>query len=434
MSLFATVPAFIALAVIIVIPFIVGVYVYRDANRRGMNAMLWALVAALAPSLIGLIVYLLVRGNYRDLRCPECDTPVMETFVVCPKCGAKLRPSCPNCSMAVETDWKLCPKCAQPLPEYQPDIHPPVKAKDRSIGKVLAIVLIVPALLIAVLFLSLSSSFSAGSIGVRTTTTNEYYSDMEANGNGEIAQEVKEWVEDIDLRIKSAYALRYTHETDVGTDHYFLVYVPSVGEQNHTGVGQSSSIFGTTLNLELQPASGHKAFFNIITSSEEAPELRIKVGGEKLPCEVTTVDYNPTLFYIVPKYDELEPGATGFFMPERITVVKIEDNHNVGAVAVEAEDVAFDILVGIDSAPYLDIEHDMYSKPDGSGGYDFKDGFDIIIEYEVHEGLVLHEDMLHCLVLEQYGGYYLIDDRSDNGRFIREIDPVMFETLQSLFA
>ena len=39
--------------------------------------------------------------------------------------------------------------------------------------------------------------------------------------------------------------------------------------------------------------------------------------------------------------------------------------------------MAFDILVGIDSAPYLDLEHDIYGKPDGTGGYDFKDGFEI---------------------------------------------------------
>ena len=160
MSVVATFPVFIVLAVIIILPFVIGVYVYRDAKRRGMNAILWALVAALAPSLIGLLVYLLVRSNYSDLRCPQCDTPVKEQFVVCPRCGAKLRPACPNCATPVEVDWKLCPKCTQPLDEVQVDVRMPIKAKDRSIWKVLAIVLIIPALLIAILALSLSVSFS----------------------------------------------------------------------------------------------------------------------------------------------------------------------------------------------------------------------------------------------------------------------------------
>ena len=49
---------------LLTIPVIVGVYVYRDAKRRGMNAALWTLVAVFAPSLIGFIIYLLVSSFY----------------------------------------------------------------------------------------------------------------------------------------------------------------------------------------------------------------------------------------------------------------------------------------------------------------------------------------------------------------------------------
>ena len=47
----------VILAIIIIIPVMIGVYVYRDAARRGMNAVLWTLVAVLAPALVGFIVY-----------------------------------------------------------------------------------------------------------------------------------------------------------------------------------------------------------------------------------------------------------------------------------------------------------------------------------------------------------------------------------------
>lgn len=432
MNVIAVFPIFIVLTVVIFLPFIIGVYVYRDASRRGMNAILWAFVAALVPSLIGLLIYLLVRGNYSDLRCPGCDTPVNEQFVVCPKCGAKLRPFCPNCATPVEPDWKLCPKCTQPLPEYQTDIYTPVKTKDRSIWKVLAIVLIIPILLIALLILFMRVSFSGGSISVREVTISEYYEEMTRDGKTEIAEEVKDWAEDVDLRIRSAYALQYTYASEAGNQHFFLVYVPSVGKQTHTVIGQSSRIFGMTLTLDLGSPNGQEgALFNIVSSADKAPNLKIKVDGKKIPCEVTTVDYNPTLYYIVPQY--LDPSPAGFFMPERITVVKIVNNHNEGSAEIIYEDMAIDILVGIDSAPYLDREHDIYRKPDGSGGYDFKDGFDIIIEYKVHDDMVLHEDMLHCLVLEQNGGYYIIDDRDDNGRNIRETDEAFYNKLSSLF-
>lgn len=431
MNAIATVPFFIVFTVIIFLPFIIGVYVYRDASRRGMNAILWAFVTALVPSLIGLLIYLLVRGNYSDLRCPRCDTPVNEQFVICPKCGVKFRPSCPNCATPVEPDWKLCPKCTQPLPEYQTDICAPVKTKDRSIWKVLAIVLVIPILLIALLILFMRVSFSGGSTSVREVSIGEYYEEMASNDKASVAEEVKAWVEDTAQTYKSGYALRYTYVSEAGDQYFYLVYVPCVGQQTHTGIRQSSSIFGTTLTLDLGSTNGRGAFFNIVSSADKAPNLKIKVDGEKIPCEVTEVDYNPTLYYIVPQY--LDPSSAEFFMPERITVVKIVGNHNEDAVEIMYEDLAIDILVGIDSAPYLDLEHDMYRKSDGSGGYDFKDGFDIIIEYKVHDDMVLHEDMLHCLLVEQNGGYYIIDDRPDNGRNIRETDEAFYNKLSSLF-
>jgi hypothetical protein len=102
-------------------------------------------------------------------------------------------------------------------------------------------------------------------------------------------------------------------------------------------------------------------------------------------------------------------------------------------VVIEDEDTALHVLSSIDGASYLDWEHDMYRKHDGTGGYDFKDGFDIIIEYKARDDLVLHDDMIHCLVLPQYDGYYIIDDRAENGRFIRETDEQLYNTLSSLF-
>lgn len=436
MSVVATFPVFIVLAVIIILPFIIGVYVYRDAKNRGMNAILWALVAALVPSLIGLLVYLLVRSNYSDLRCPQCDTPVKEQFVVCPKCGAKLRPACPNCATPVEADWKLCPKCTHPLDEIQADVRMPIKATDRSIWKVLAIVLIIPALLIAILALSLSVSFSGGSSSFRVASIEEYYEEMNTEGyaaEAVIAGKVREWMNSLDAETNHAYALRYDYSTETGNEYFFLVYVPNAGNQTNSGMGQSSSIFGTTLTLELQQTGNSGYLFNITSSADKAPNLKVVLDGKKIPCEVTTVDYNPTLFYIVPQYDKPEPGATDFFMPERLSVVKLINNHNEGVVEIEDDDIALNILAGIDRAPYLDREHDIYRKPDGTGGYDFKDGFEIIIEYKVHEGLVLHDDMIRCLVFEQNGGYYIIDDRPDDGRYAREIDESFYRELAELF-
>ncbi|MEG2785390.1 MAG: hypothetical protein RR918_04155, partial [Anaerovoracaceae bacterium] len=44
------------------VPIVIGVFVYKDAVKRETNPWLWTIVAALTPSFIGLIVYLIVRN------------------------------------------------------------------------------------------------------------------------------------------------------------------------------------------------------------------------------------------------------------------------------------------------------------------------------------------------------------------------------------
>ena len=55
----------IVLIISVGIPVIIGVLVYRDAKKRvDCKPILWALVAALAPCCIGLILYLVIRKDY----------------------------------------------------------------------------------------------------------------------------------------------------------------------------------------------------------------------------------------------------------------------------------------------------------------------------------------------------------------------------------
>lgn len=352
MSSIATVPVMIVLVLIILLPFIVGFFVYRDARQRNMNAILWAFVAALAPAFIGLIVYLLVRGNYMNLRCPQCSTPVMETYVVCPKCGAKLRPACPNCKTPVEPDWKVCPKCTTPLPEYQADIQTPVRPKDRTGWKILLVILLVPLLLILFAVFGLMGLKAGGSVSMQELSRDEYYAEMESLSQGETIEKVQEWLDGLNQEGTRAHALRYDYYNGSSTEYYFLVYVPGGGDSTHSGLGQSTSIFGTTLKLELEETGNDGTLFSIMSTAEKVPNLKITLGGKRIPCYVDTVDFNPTVYYIVPQYDELDPDSADFFMPERISVVQIIGNSNVGVVEIQENDVAFDILVGIDSAPY----------------------------------------------------------------------------------
>lgn len=101
------------------IPILIGLYVYRDSAKRGMNAPLWTLIAMCGPSLLGLIIYLLARrkNTYTELTCPNCSTRIDESLVICPTCRTLLRQSCTVCGTLLQQGWNVCPRCGTDVPE-----------------------------------------------------------------------------------------------------------------------------------------------------------------------------------------------------------------------------------------------------------------------------------------------------------------------------
>jgi RNA polymerase subunit RPABC4/transcription elongation factor Spt4 len=108
---------------------VVIVWVYKDAEERKMNGVLWALLVFIG-NLVGLIIYLIVRQDHPiptqdqdatapsiappaqpTISCPNCQKPVEKTFTYCPHCGAALQPVCRSCGKSVEASWKVCPHC-----------------------------------------------------------------------------------------------------------------------------------------------------------------------------------------------------------------------------------------------------------------------------------------------------------------------------------
>lgn len=65
-------------------------YVYGDARRRGMPRVLWTLIAAFIPNLLGFLLYFALRQP-----------------IVSP---------CTNCGQAVTAKQQFCPGCGQPRP------------------------------------------------------------------------------------------------------------------------------------------------------------------------------------------------------------------------------------------------------------------------------------------------------------------------------
>lgn len=82
-----------------VVGLLFGIWVYRDAERRGMDGVLW-LIVVLIGGIIGLIIYLVVRkpevntgaappSSYTPATkyCIQCGSPLPYDARFCPKCG-----------------------------------------------------------------------------------------------------------------------------------------------------------------------------------------------------------------------------------------------------------------------------------------------------------------------------------------------------------
>lgn len=276
------------------IPIMVAVYVYRDANKRGMNAVLWTLIALFTPSLLGLIIYLLVRNNYSDLTCPNCNAPVEESYVVCPNCRTKLRPTCDVCSSPVQTTWKVCPHCGNELPQYSMDVATPVRKKDNTLGKILIAILVIPiAIILLLIVLAIPFSYEKSSGFAHSSTT---------------SMTLSEFMEDLpeheQLYYKDLFAthsteaegqkysvLSYTgdYQNDIYTYQY-LIYIAGAGEPLDIGYHDTreGKIFNKVnyLNFDIlcDKTGGEGAIFIYSYEGTEAsPEfIRINYNGNKI--------------------------------------------------------------------------------------------------------------------------------------------------------
>jgi len=87
------------LLIIPLVWFLIGIliliWVYQDAESRGMDGLLWAIIVFFL-NIIGLILYLVVREGrvlapQRITRvCPKCGQVLSEDAKFCPRCGKQL--------------------------------------------------------------------------------------------------------------------------------------------------------------------------------------------------------------------------------------------------------------------------------------------------------------------------------------------------------
>lgn len=75
------------LAGVVIAIWILGLgYVYADARRRGMPPILWTLIVAFIPNLLGFLLYFALRRPIA-LRCPHCGQATTAGQRFCSWCG-----------------------------------------------------------------------------------------------------------------------------------------------------------------------------------------------------------------------------------------------------------------------------------------------------------------------------------------------------------
>jgi len=89
-------------------------YVYGDARRRGMNHVLWTLLAVFIPNAIGVILYFILRDPI-PVPCPSCGALARKRHAYCAGCGTAVRAACPQCRQPVEPAWRNCASCGTDL-------------------------------------------------------------------------------------------------------------------------------------------------------------------------------------------------------------------------------------------------------------------------------------------------------------------------------
>lgn len=100
------------------------VWVYKDAQSRGMNGALWAILVFFLH-LIGLVVFLLVRSGY-PVRKPEsaqaapaAPTPPPAPTAPAPPAAPPAQPAppsppdCAKCGQPLQKSWVACPHCGE---------------------------------------------------------------------------------------------------------------------------------------------------------------------------------------------------------------------------------------------------------------------------------------------------------------------------------
>lgn len=67
-----------------------GVWTYRDAKARGLQAGMWTAIVVLVPNLLGILLYFVVGRKQQKTACPACGSWTEPGKAYCSSCGSPM--------------------------------------------------------------------------------------------------------------------------------------------------------------------------------------------------------------------------------------------------------------------------------------------------------------------------------------------------------
>ena len=296
----------VAALLVLALPILVGVYVHKDAKRRNMDATLWTLVTILVPSLIGFIIYLVVRNNVSDINCPACQKPVSSEYARCPYCGKELRSSCRTCNTVLNPDWKMCPSCGTEIAEHGLSHIPPAPKKDKAL-KILVIALISLPILAIISGAVTLFVFRSGS-GASAVVSQGYNINISEAADMEHFTDVESWINSCDAKGKGVYVLELSPErakeremlSEMSNSELKNAYSVYIYINQYKGTGESKLFSGSIAfndnmmdiryvadDVAVGKADTDYELSDICTTEYRVKGIRIYVDGKKVDFQLT---------------------------------------------------------------------------------------------------------------------------------------------------
>ena len=393
------------LLILITLSIFIGVFVYRDSKKRGMNPVLWTLLAIIAPCFLGLIIYLIVRTQYYDTKCPKCSKQINENFMVCPHCGEILKGRCVKCNYPLEPEWINCPNCGETVPDEQRK-SVTRQSKDNALKLILVLVISIP-LVFCIVLISSIFTYAVNPIinsAVSMQITKEELKIYDKDGK------IADILEECDEQGEGVYIIRSDYIAEPFIDDGSSdCYVDALIYRNDGAYSVSAEIFKSS---PFASPSINYTFSNIEDNAENLDytlcyyQLAAEKEYEIRTCNVIgDVNYNPEYEFIDFKlWSSDEVSADKFFGATTLNVAVYFNKSVEDIYSLE-----YDIFID-DKLLYTDVISNDNGKHVLDSGLDFMYNYTVDGKYQFRYRLL-----------------------NKNGNVVKESDMYSFEEDDSYF-